>query len=275
MKISKGTQKAQALLKRLAHEGDLVDVYSSEFYVRQPSIKDDPSTPFIFEGFQYLVDEYEENSDCESKPVGHLIFIHVDQYKPDLRKALVDVYRPLGTLIDAGKHDPDFLILNLFTRQVLCVGLGRKNRLFAIDAETGKSINVFGLLRGVHAEGISVFDEDAYYMDRMTEHDVYESISDLVHALHQLGVAMFGHDSMSANIEEIEHTIATTPDDNGLYQLKNWDDEIIDEEQYTKDELIRMLEECNGYLSEEHDAMKMINIFFPQCERGELNTGDY
>jgi hypothetical protein len=86
---------------------------------------------------------------------------------------------------------------------------------------------------------------------------------------------MYGYDGMSANIEEIEHTIASTPDQDGLYQLKNWDDEIIDEEQYTKAQLTSMLEECNGYLNEEQEAMKVINIFFPQCERGELNTGDY
>jgi len=40
MKINKGTKKAEALFAQLRAEGDLVDVYSKEFFDRQPSIKD-------------------------------------------------------------------------------------------------------------------------------------------------------------------------------------------------------------------------------------------
>ena len=275
MKISNGTKKAEALLERLKNEGDLVDVYSSEFFSRQPSIEVEPYATFTSEGFNRLLEEFENNSDSAYKPLGHLLFIHVDKYKPDLRKELVDVYKPLKTLIDAGKHNPDFLILNLYTRQVLCVGLGRKNRLFAIDAETGKIINAFGLLRGFHAAGIGDFDDDEPYMSRLVEHDVYESISDLLHALHQLGVAMFGYDGMLTNPGVIEHSIDLDPDEEGLYQLIDWDGRLVDDEKFTKDELISMLEECNGYQSNEEEAMKVINTFFPQCERGELSTGDY
>jgi len=275
MKVSKGSIKAQALLEQLAIEGDLVDVYSKKFFDQQPSIKDEPRATFTKEGYEYLLDEYENNPESESKPVGHLLLIHLDEYKKDFRKALVDLYKPLNNLVDAGKHNPDFLIVNLYTRQVLCVGLGRKNRLFAIDAETGRSINVFGLLRGVNAGGIRVFDDDELYMARLIDHDVYECVSDLVHALHKLGVAMYGNDGMSANNEEIEHSLHLEPNKDGLYQLRNWDDEVVDEEQYTKEELISMLEESNGYQNDESEAMKVINIFFPQCERGELNTGDY
>ncbi len=275
MKISKGSEKAQVLLERLAIEGDLVDVYSKVFFDRQPSIKDEPRATFTAEGFDYLVDEYEQNSDSDTKPIGHLLMVHLDKYKTDLRKSLVDLYQPLSNLIDAGKHDPNFLILNLYTKQMLCVGLGRKNRLFAIDAETGKSINVFGLLRGVHAPGIAAIDDDELYMARLIEHDVYESVSDIIHALHKLGVAMYGYDGMLANAEVIEHSLGLSPDENGMYQLKDWDDDVVDEGYFTKDELVSMLKESNGYQNEEDEAMKVINVFFPQCERGELNTGDY
>lgn len=275
MKISNGTKKAEELLERLKNEGDLVDVYSSEFFSRQPSIKEEPYATFTSGGFTHLLEEFENNPDSEYKPLGHLLFIHVDKYKPDLRKELVKVYKPLEALIDAGKHDPDFLILNLYTRQIICVGLGRKNRLFAIDAETGKSINAFGLLKGFHAAGIGDLDDDEPYMARLVEHDVYESISDLIHALHQIGRAMFGYDSMLANMEVIEHSIGLEPDKDGMYQLKDWDGRIVDDEQFTKDELLAMLEECNSYQNDENEAMKVINTFFPQCERGELNTGDY
>lgn len=274
MKISKVNDVAQTLLERLAAEGDLVDVYSNSFFDRQPSAKDDPFAPFSKEGFEYILEEHEFNSDSDVKPVGHLLFINVDQYKTELRKSLVDLFKPLSNLIDAGKHDPDFLILNLFTRQMLCVGLGRKNRLFAIDATTGKSINVFGLLHGVHGDGIAPAESD-HYIGRFTEHDVYEAVSDLVHALHNLGVAMYDYDGMLANHEQIEYSIGLPPSDDGLYQLKDWDDQILNDQKFTKGELVSMLEEIKGYQAEEDEAMNMIHVFFPQCERGELNTGDY
>lgn len=275
MKIVEGTKSAKSLLERLAAEGDLVDVYSNSFFDRQPSAKDDPFALFNQEVFEYMLEEYEFNSDSDLKPAGHLLFIHVDQYKSDLSKELVNVYKPLGNLIAAGKHDPDFLIMNLYTRQVLCIGLGRKNRLFAIDATTGKNINVFGLLRGGHAADVGIFASDDHYMDKFTEHDVYESVSDLVHALHKLGVAMYNYDGMLANHEQIDHSIDLPPNDDGLYQLKDWDDQILSEERFTKDELVSMLEEINGYQAAEDEAMKVINVFFPQCERFELSTGDY
>ena len=274
MKITGGTKTAIALFEKLQQEGDLVDVYSKSFFDRQPSFKDDPYAPFSQEGYEYVLDEYENNVDSDQKPVGHLLLIHVDDYKKETRKELVDLYKPLGTLIDVGKHNPDFLIVNLFTNQVLCVGLGRKNRLFVIDVVSGANVNAFGLLGSIHPGGLMT-GEDHGYMDRFTQHDVYESVSDLIHALYTLGVAMYNYDGMMANQEQIEHTLDSGPNENGVYQLKNWENEILDEEDYSKEQIVELLEEINGYQAEEDDSMKMINLFFPQCERGELNTGDY
>jgi hypothetical protein len=75
--------------------------------------------------------------------------------------------------------------------------------------------------------------------------------------------------------EYIEQTLHSGPNENGFYQLKNWEDEILDVEEYTKEQIVELLKESKGYQAEIDDALRMINIFFPQCERGELNTGDY
>lgn len=275
MKINSGAKSAQALLDRLNAEGDLVDVYSSQFFARQPSYQEDPYAPFTSEGFDYLLDEYENNTDSDQKPLGHLLFIHVDDYKHELRNKLIEVYQPLMRLFDTGKHHPDFLILNLHTTQVLCIGLGRKNRLFAIDAKSGRSINVFGLLRGVHSTILSQEQGDDEYMKKFTEHDVYESVSDLVHALYKLGVAMYGYDGMPANLEQIEYSRDLPPNNNAVYELRDIDGNLLTNDEFSKEELIAMYEEIRSYQDQEDEAMKIINTFFPQCERGELNTGDY
>ena len=49
----------------------------------------------------------------------------------------------------------------------------------------------------------------------------------------------------------------------------------INDEGFTKEELIQMLEEANGYLNDVDKSIEVINIFFPQCDQGDLNTGDY
>ena len=273
MKIIDGTKQTQELFRRLTDDGDLVDVYSKSFYDRQPSHKDEPYADFSKEGFEYFLEEYENNPECDIKPLNHLLFIHVDDYKKDVHKALIEAYRPLEDLIDTGKHSPDFLLINLYTRQVLCVGFGRKNRLFIIDAETGKLVDAFGLL-GLHASGLH-FHKNSDYIDKFTEHDIYETVSDFLHALHTLSVAMFEYDNMPANQEEIENTIDLGPNENGAYQLKNWIGEVIDEEEYSKEEMDDMLKEINDYQIDEDESMRVVKIFFPQCERCELNTGDY
>jgi hypothetical protein len=273
MKITGGTKKAIALLAKLQQEGHLIDVYSKSFFDRLPSIKDDPQAVFRKELYKDLLVDFEDNIDSDQKPLGHLLLVYVDGLNSDLRKELIEVYEPLANLFDAGKHDPDFIIVNLFTKQVLCIGLGRKNRLFAIDAATGETVNTFGLLSGLHAAGL-IAKEDGGYMDRFTQHDVYECTSDLVHALHKLGVAMFNYDS-TPDKDKLENILNSGPDQHGVYQLKSLDGEILENDEYSKEEIIYLLEQIIVSEKEEEDSMKIINIFFPECYQGDLNTGNY
>ena len=273
MKITGGTNTAIALLEKLQQKGDLVDVYSKSFFDRQPSIKDDPNAAFSKEGFEWLVNEYENDPDTDYKPVGHLLFVYVDDCKEEIKKEIINVYKPLAKLIDAGKHNPDFLIINLFTQQVLCIGLGRKNRLFVIDAVSGANVNAFGLLGGIHPGGLMT-GEDHGFMDRFTQHDVYECVSDLIHAVDKLGVSLFAYAGMPVGPDEIQNTLDLGPKENDLYQLEDCGVSINDEG-FTKEELIQMLEEANGYLDDIDKSIEGINIFFPECYSGDLNTGDY
>jgi hypothetical protein len=273
MKITGGIKRAIALLDKLQHEGHLVDVYSKSFFDRLPSIKDDPQAFFRKELYKDLFVDFEDNINSDQKPLGHLLLVYVDGLNSDLRKELIEVYEPLAKLIDAGKHNPDFLIINLFTQQVLCIGLGRKNRLFVIDAVTGANVNAFGLLGGINPGGLMT-GEDHGYMDRLTQHDVYECVSDLIHAVDKLGVAMFNYDS-TPDQDKLENILNSGPDQHGVYQLRSLDGEILENDEYSKEEIIYLLEQIIVSEKEEEDSMKIINIFFPECYQGDLNTGDY
>lgn len=266
MKITKGTKKAEDLLERLRQEGDLVDVYSHSFFERQPTRDEDPEAPFARNGMDE-VEELENDPDSGTYPMGHLLFIFLDDYRAEIHEELVRLYPPLGYVIRSDKHKPDFLILNLYTRQILCVGLGRKNRLFVIDAESDRTINAFGLISA---------EDDTNYMDRFMEHDCYEVVYDLIVALYRLGDAMYRYDNHLCVLEEVEYSLECQPNEDGYYYLRDLGGKIIDEEElYTREDLEMMREEMAEYEAIETESMKMINCFFPQCERGELNTGDY
>jgi hypothetical protein len=258
MKISKGSPKAMSLLEHLKKEGDLVDVYSENFFGRQPSIADDPHAPFskdTLEEIDYLESEPEE----EKKPKNHLLFIFLDTYKRDVIDKMQQIYPPLKRIFSAG-HAPDFLLLNLYSQQMLCVGFGRKNRLFIIDAKTAKPINYFR----------SATSADYEYMGIFTDHDINEAVNDFLTALAELSYFMFEYDQLPGNEDMISLAIDAGPSDDGFYYIEG-----ADSDGYTEVEINDLLNQCNDFHAGENKAMKMINIFFPQCERGELNTGDY
>jgi hypothetical protein len=258
MKITKGTPQAMEILAQLKKSGDLVDVYSEEFFNRQPTYDEDPLAPFTKNGIDWI-NELECDSEEDAKPKNHLIFIFVDEYKKETHEKLKAIYPPLQKIFEKG-HLPDFLLLNLYTRQMLCVGLGRKNRLFIIDAEAGTSINAFDL------NGVS---DDSEYMDKFIENDAYDSVSDLIHALDELSVAMYEYDHLPGNDDLVAFALDEENTRDGLHYIEG------DDEGYTTEQINEFLEKYEEYQVYEDKAMKMINVFFPQCERGELNTGDY
>ena len=258
MKITNGTPQAMNLFAELKTSGNLVDVYSEDFFKRQPTYEEDPSAPFTKDGM-ITIEEMENDSDEDAKPKNHLIFIFVNEYDKDMLNNLKGVYPPLQKIFEKG-HLPDFLLLNLYTKQMLCVGFGRKNRMFVIDAETGKSINVFDLT------GIA---DDSEYMDKFLENDAYDSVSDFVHALYSLSITMYEYDNLPGNEEVVEWSLDEENTRDGLHYIEG------DDEGYTSDQINEFLEKYREYQADEDEAMKMIKVFFPQCERGELNTGDY
>ena len=95
MKITKGTPQAMSLLAELKETDDLVDVYSKEFFDRQPTYDEDPSAPFTQDGM-ITIEEMENDSDEDAKPKNHLIFIFVNENDEDIQDKLVATYPPLN-----------------------------------------------------------------------------------------------------------------------------------------------------------------------------------
>ncbi len=230
----------------LKAKGLLIDVYSQEWFDTQP---DDPMADFSRSAFS-LLEEYDEDYK------NHMLIVHVDPYKLDSINKLTAVLPSLKDQINSDKHLPDFLFINLKIGKILCVGLGRKNRIFCIDSEDN---------RGINLELLSA--EDDLYIQKFVEFDHYDVVCDFLYALRDLGDAYFRQDSLPGNPDSYYEATEKGPDEEGLYYL-DWDDTG-----YTKDELEEFEEEYESYEATIREKEKFIHNFFPDAE--ELNTGDY
>jgi hypothetical protein len=257
MKITSGTEYAEALLERFKREGLLMDVYSEQFFNRLPPYKDNPNAMFFREGLA-SIEEFEIDSEASCKPKNHLLFLYADETQQELVTELLNIYPPLLKTFGEG-HWPDFLIVNLYTQQILCLGFGRKNRLFAIDAMSNQSVNVFGLNSSGSTD----------YINKFTEHDCFECISDFIHALDDLSDAMFEKDMLPSNSFEVEYAFEAGENERGFYCLDD------DSEEISKDDLISLRDSYIAVKNREDAAMSIVKLFFPDVKDWELNTGDY
>jgi hypothetical protein len=80
---------------------------------------------------------------------------------------------------------------------------------------------------------------------------------------------MFRHDNLPGNEDLIAFALDEENTRDGLHYIEGED------EGYTTDQINEFIEKYQEYEAYEDEAMKMIKVFFPQCERGELSTGDY
>ena len=136
MKFNENNSKSLALLEKLEKNGDLINIYSDNFLKRLQSNKD--------------IKVIKKNAN-NPKIRNHLLFIFVNEYKKDIHEELKAIYPQLEKFF-CNQHLPDFILLNNNTKQMVCVGFGRKNQLFIIDSETDENINFFDLIVGVEDE---------------------------------------------------------------------------------------------------------------------------
>jgi hypothetical protein len=248
MNLSGGTQQARDWINARQAEGRLVDVYSQEWFNKQ-----DPDGPFP----PSLLGKME--TELGSDFLHHLLVVWLDGCRQDARNELVAIYPPLSKLIGTNGHEPDFLFINLRTQQILCVGLGRKNRMFGIDAATYDSIAMFGLLR----------NGDVNYMPQFTELDHAKIIWHIVSSLFQVGCALDDFMKLPGNPDTVLAAMAMKPAADGLRYIEGEDDG------YTLKELKQFAAEHKDSDDQCKEAMEIINLFFSNCDDGDFNTGDY
>lgn len=247
MELIGGTQRASKWIAALKADGNLIDVYSDEWFDDQDA--GGHFTPATLAGMASAYGPEFRN---------HLLLIYLTGCTRAARDELVAIYPPLGELIGTPSPEPAFLFINLKLQKILCVGLGSQNQLFVADAATTRPVDAYGLL----GHG------DRDYMTRFAELDCDEIIEDLVAALHNLGVALSNFALTPGNPDTVHAALSAGAGPDRLFHIEGED------QAYSREELLQFIED---YEESEHHcnaAMAVINFFFPQCEIDALiNTG--
>jgi len=259
-----GTPEVQNFIKKYKASGYLIDPYSKEWLASLDARRNaDKNFYCEIDNDQYS--EYEAEFGAEFW--NHLLILSIDESNPELIKDLKAIYQPFKSIFEErdllsgyDKHRPNFILINLNIRKILCIGLGRKNRLFDYDLEeylgnVPSSVNF--------SEFASSFTRKNSYYQNFVSNDHADIIFNMIQGLSDLGSGLFENASTPGNPDEWPDE----PNEDGMY--------LIDDGEYTAEEFEAIKD---GYYQADelmHDGITSIKLLFPEIEIEDLNTGDY
>lgn len=260
-----GTPEVQHFIKKYKASGHLIDPYSREWLASLEVRRNSDSNFYSdIDDDQYAQYETEFGSEFWN----HLLILYVDQSNSGLIRDLKTLYEPFkyifedcNSLSGLENHRPDFILINLHVRKAICIGLGRKNRLFVYDLDE-YSNNVSNVVNSLKYNGVGYIENNIYYKD-FVRFDHARFLDSMVQGLYELGRGLFLMASTPGNPDEWPDR----PNEDGMY--------ILEDGEFTS-------EEFEGVKSDYYEADELIsggvsdiNLFFPKVEDGDLNTGDY
>lgn len=255
-----GTDVANTSLRELKNLGALVDVYTKEWLDFNPD-------------YQYFshddLDDYQAKSKgaCE----GHLLVISTSLNDLLVSSLLISAYPLFNNKFGdkSSDHKPDLIFINLATRQILCVGLGRKNQFFGYvlgndhvrihDSVVEEIVN--------RAYEASAENPTHRFLNEFLKYDYARVVSSLVESLYEFGICARNWDHLPLNPELIDQIIDSGPDENGLFDI---DDELM-----SLDDVKNILKE---FVEVEDCAIENLSTpqdYFPDLTWADLNTQDY
>lgn len=259
-----GTPAVQNFIKKYKASGYLVDPYSKD-WLTSIEARRNIDTDFYCDIDDNQYSEYESKFGPEF--LNHLLIVYVDESNSELIKDLQVIYEPFKYIFEERdsysgyeKHRPDFIFINLAIRKILCIGLGRKNRLFEYDLD--EYIN--NMSNSVDSTQLmATFRTDNPYYKKFTSLDHARFIFSTIRGLYEVGSGLFQNASTPGNPDEWPDE----PNEDGIY--------LIEDDEYTAEEFQSIKDDY--YEADElmHDGMNSVNLLFPEIDIGDLNTGDY
>jgi len=255
-----GTQAGRNCISKLTQLGALVDVYSNQWLARNPNF--------------YFFDEY-DLADYQRKSknfcAGHLLIISTACNYQEVASNLISAYPEFKSVLEEGtsSHKPDFIIINLATKQILCIGLHRKNYFFGF-ALGDLNVKVReDLLRNCSSNwGRSLGNDPTdLFISEFVKYDFANIVLELLTALLEFGSFARNRDYLPLSQEQILEIIENGPDENGMYD--------IDSEMMTLDEARAVITEFDQNEEMAIDHLHTLQQFFPEITWSDLTTQDY
>ncbi len=260
MPYTGGTPTAKTCIKQLTELGALVDIYSKQWLDAHPN--------FPYCSTDDLA-EYQITSSnaCE----GHLLVISTSIDESVVGERLLAAYPAFEPIFGqkAPYHKPDLIFTNLATRQILCVGLGRKNQLFgyAVGAEEVT-------IHDASVQDVTSTDQinaactpTLLFIREFVQYDYAGIVTRLIDSLCEFGVSARAWDHLPLNPELIEEILAQGPDEDGLFD--------IDDEMMTLEEARSVIAKFESADSWGKKNLSTLQDLFPELTWADVGTGDY
>jgi hypothetical protein len=124
-----GTPEAIQFIEKYKKSGHVIDFYSDEYIEN----RDKKNRLISAQDFKILDEKH--GTDYR----GHLLVIYIGDENRDMLAELASLYEPIHRYFHLDNDgagnviNPDFLLLNLATKEILCVGIGWRNREFNFE----------------------------------------------------------------------------------------------------------------------------------------------
>jgi len=259
-----GTPEVQNFIKKYKASGHLIDPYSDEWISQVANRAENNEINYESDLDTYASFDEEYGMDYRN----HLLIVYVDFYNKELIEDLKKIYQPLKYIFEEqgssfSTHKPDFLFINLATKQILCAGLGRKNRLMQFDAARYAAAK--------HEPQIDVLGDgtgsnfDSKYVAKFTALDHDEIIDKLIFNLKTLGEYLLEN----AHLNFYPEIVSAEPNNKGLYEFEDGRDPV------DQNGLDALIDSSDMYTSLINESIEAIHVFFPKAEVADLNPEDY
>ena len=255
-----GTDAANNSLRELKNLGALADVYTKEWL--------DSNTDFSYFSLDDL-DDYQAKSKgaCE----GHLLVISTSLNDLLVASLLISAYPIFAKNLDENiqLHKPDLIFINLATRQILCVGLGRKNQFFGYALDNYHVRIHDSVVEEIVSRAYEASAENPThkFLNEFLKYDYARVVSSLVESLYEFGICARNWDHLPLNPELIDQIIESGPNENGLFDI---DDELMPLEDVKK--ILKEFAEVEDWAIEN---LSTLQDYFPDLTWADLNTQDY
>ncbi len=254
-----GTPEAIKFIEKYKKTGHVVDFYSDE-YIKKINQKQRAIS---------LQDLKDFDEDHGSEYRGHLFAIYIGDENDELISELSQLYLPFHILFYPKAHQiesinkPDFILINLVTHEILCVGLGSKNKFFQFELhkyiEQIKKNDQADIFNNLNRNSNVDCSDEFFVLDH------YGIAQDTLDEAASLGNCFVSWDRLAGNSD----VVVSRNKSDGLYYFDDYDEEGM-----TKEEVANLKKDYEELSQRIEGNIFVLGCYYPNIEQWELKNGN-